>query len=506
MNPTEQVPDWVMRPLPANAVADEKLLTKIDQVCQQLPDSFDELRARLEKVSMFHQYDMAANRASAHIWLMLDKLYSSEEHETRRSLIYFAQEHMSDQAQAKIYRRLAKDPHPSVRRLVQSVLRKSDVREVALPLTDKSAWDQSGWIYGSLYDDRRPLSVSISTADYGLRRHKGSTKRLEELGLPVIRTVGELRELLDIRSGRQLGYFLLASEKHDGPYTKFSIPKRNSEPRDICAPKPQLLWVQRRILRNILDPLPTHDAAHGFVAGRSTVTNAEKHRKAKIILKFDLSDFFPTIHYFRVLGFFASLGYDMENGLFSAEAESREVAPTLARLCCYSPQPKKFGDAKLPQGAPTSPALSNLICRRLDARLEGLAKKCKGTYTRYADDLTFSFKNLKTSVGRFRWWVDQVCHQEGFYVNQKKFRVIRASQRQTVTGIVVNDVLRIPREERRRFRAILHNCEKQGYESQAKGRTDFDVYLRGFASYVHMVHPKEGKKLLKQVEQILSGK
>src|SRR5262249_25037535 len=151
----------------------------------------------------------------------------------------------------------------------------------------------------------------------------------------------------------------------------------------------------------------------------------------------------------------------------------------------------------------SSPAISNLVCRRLDARLDGLARRNGGVFTRYADDLTFSFKDTSPDLGRFRWGVDQVCHQEGFFVNQAKFRVIRASQRQLVTGIVVNDELRIPREERRRFRAVLHNCRRHGLASQARGRADLGAYLRGFASYVHMVYPDEGAELLRQVEELL---
>ena len=108
-------------------------------------------------------------------------------------------------------------------------------------------------------------------------------------------------------------------------------------------------------------------------------------------------------------------------------------------------------------------------------------------------------------MGRFRWWVDQVCHQEGFFVNQRKFRVIRASQRQVVTGIVVNDELRVPRPERRRFRAILHNCRKFGVDSQARGHPRFADYLRGLASYIHMVHPEEGVELLREIEELLGS-
>ena len=314
-----------------------------------------------------------------------------------------------------------------------------------------------------------------------------------------------MRELLEVKSERQLGFFLVASDHGNGPYTRFTIPKRGGEARVICAPKPQLLYVQRRILRKILEKVPPHPAAHGFVPGRSTVTNAQPHVGAEIIVKFDLTDFFPTVHYYRVMGLFASLGYAVGEARFSNDDDARDVAPVLARLCVYTEYPRRFGAGVLPQGAPTSPAVSNLICRNLDARLEGLAKNVGATYTRYADDLTFSFRDTSVDLGRFRWWVDQICHQEGFLVNQKKFRAIRKSQRQSVTGVVVNDVLRVPRKERRRFRAMLHNCRVHGVASQARGNTAFADYLRGFASYIHMIHPDEGAALLREVEEILAG-
>jgi retron-type reverse transcriptase len=318
-------------------------------------------------------------------------------------------------------------------------------------------------------------------------------------GVPVLPNLAKVRTLLGIRSRQQLGYFLLASYVNDGPYTKFTIPKRDGSDREICAPKKQRRWVQRQIL----DKVPAHEAAHGFVPGRSTVTNAEPHQGAELLLKFDLTDFFPTIHYYRVVGLFASLGYAVGDARFASRDEAIQVAPTLARLCCYTPDPFSWGNARLPQGAPTSPAISNLVCRRLDARVDGLARRNQGVYTRYADDLTFSFKTRDIKLGRFRWWVDQICHQEGFFVNQGKFRVIRGSQRQLVTGIVVNEELRVPRDERRRFRAILYNCRRHGLESQARGHPCFGDYLRGFASYVHMVHPEDGAELLKEVEDLL---
>ncbi len=128
------------------------------------------------------------------------------------------------------------------------------------------------------------------------------------------------------------------------------------------------------------------------------------------------------------------------------------------------------------------------------------------TYTRYADDLTFSFRVVpEKGLGRFFWWVDQICQHEGFFENTKKRRVFRPSKQQRVTGIVVNDELSVPRSERRRFRAILANCRKHGIDSQARGRTDFRDYLHGFAAYVHMVQPALGAALLDEVRQLLGG-
>jgi RNA-directed DNA polymerase len=282
-----------------------------------------------------------------------------------------------------------------------------------------------------------------------------------------------------------------------------------------------LKWVQKQILRHILSKVPPHPAAHGFVNGRSTVSNASPHVGAELVVKFDLKDFFPTVHYFRVMGLFASLGYPLGNCMFGTDDESNQIAPVLARLCCYTPNPKLWGSATLPQGAPTSPAVSNLVCRRLDARLAGLAEANKGVYTRYADDLTFSFKVAEgMNLGRFRWWVDQVCQQEGFTVNQNKFRVIRDSQRQVVTGIVVNEAVRVPRELRRELRAIVHNCEKNGVDAEAKDwvkhmkkkkpdaklkPANFPGYLRGIAAYLNMVQPEHGGPLLRRVNELLGG-
>jgi retron-type reverse transcriptase len=483
--------------LPANATTDDKLndkLAKLLAAARAAPADkvYSELSAlarALDTAQPFASYEPAVNAVAGELWAIAERVCDGDNQGAKTHLISLAVGHMVPEAAARICRRLAKDPNPRVRKAVRGVIEAGKIQEVALPATKDGAWGPEGWLKG--------------TADVDLSRHKVGKKVQETNNVPVIPSLLALRTLLDIRSDKQLGYFLAASDAKNGPYTTFTIPKRDGTARSICAPKVQLKWVQRRIHEKILSHIPAHDAAHGFIDGRSIVTNAAPHLGSAVVVKFDLKDFFPTIHYYRVLGFFASLGYSVGNAKFGTADKSTQVAPVLARLCCYTPDPKAWGKAHMPQGAPTSPSLSNLVCRRLDSRLTGLATKLNGVYTRYADDLTFSFKTDDVNLGRFRWWIDQVCHQEGFVVNQHKFRVIRRSQRQVVTGIVVNDSLRVPREERRRFRAILHNCAKLGVASQARGNPRFKEYLRGFASYLHMVHPEEGTELLEQVSALL---
>ena len=214
--------------------------------------------------------------------------------------------------------------------------------------------------------------------------------------VPVLHNLRELRELLGIKSPRQLGYLLLASDAEGGPYKRFTVAKRQGGERVICAPGKSLRYVQRSILDKILAQVAPHEAAHGFVKGRSTLTNASPHCAAPLILKFDLENFFPTIHGYRVMGLFARLGYEVDNGRFGSDDDSTHVAPVLARLCCYTPDPRQSGQAYVPQGAPTSPAISNLVCRGLDARLHGLAERMGGVFTRMPTTSRSRFAAIST--------------------------------------------------------------------------------------------------------------
>jgi retron-type reverse transcriptase len=226
------------------------------------------------------------------------------------------------------------------------------------------------------------------------------------------------------------------------------------------------------------------------------VSNAQPHEGAKVVIKIDLKDFFPTVHFYRVAGTFRYLGM------------GEAAANTLAAIVTHRnklPDGTVIMPGALPQGAPTSPAITNIVCRRLDARLDALAKKADATYTRYADDLTFSFRaEPSKGVGRFLWWVDQVIQQEGFVQNAPKRRVLRPSNQQRITGVVVNNGLSVPRDARRRFRAILENVRRTSLEEQSRGKRDFKSYLTGFASYVKMVQPEVGNKLLAEVRSVLA--
>lgn len=487
------VPEWALRSLPLNATSNSELETKIEQLAPGLPQKIGDVLRLLQTSESYTDYDNAANCAIRQVWQSLD-LFLCGTLGDRTALLYFAEQVMPPAGQAYVVRRLIRDRDSDVRRKAMRLLARGSFTDVGLPVRDGSDWDTTGWACG--------------VEPGRLYRHQSGPGTQQQRGVPQIATNAELRELLGIKSQAQLGYLLLATDADDGPYARFSIPKRDGSDRQICAPKTALRLTQRNILDRILGEVPVHVAAHGFVPGRSTVTNAAPHQKAELIIKFDLSDFFPTISFFRAAGLFASLGYVIERAdggnLTSADDDDHRVGATLARLCTYSQSVLDWSSGFTPQGAPTSPVISNLICRRLDARLTGLAASSQGTYTRYADDLTFSFTDdSSVRVGRFRWWVDQICQQEGFFVNQRKFRVLRRSQRQSVTGIVVNDCLRVPRDQRRRFRAILHNCQRHGVESQTRGRDDFRNWLRGFASYIHMVHPEEGRALLSDVDELL---
>jgi RNA-directed DNA polymerase len=226
-------------------------------------------------------------------------------------------------------------------------------------------------------------------------------------------------------------------------YREFFIPKRSGGKRRILAPDNELKALQRRILRRLLARLRSHPAAMGFERGRSIVTNALAHQRQAIVMSLDVKDFFTSTTARRVHRYFRRIGWN------------RPAAKLLVRLCTH-------GDG-LPQGAPTSPRLSNLMDYRLDARLAGMATRLGAIYTRYADDVTFSFADAASArVNLLRKFARRVFRENGYTLHRrKKARVRRRHHRQMVTGLVVNDRVNLPRETRRRLRAIEHRWAVQ---------------------------------------------
>jgi RNA-directed DNA polymerase len=246
-------------------------------------------------------------------------------------------------------------------------------------------------------------------------------------------------------------------------YQEFFIPKRSGGQRRILAPTNDLKKVQRRIMRKVLSRLNCHPAAKGFERGQSIVTNASPHVRQSVVVRMDLKDYFESTKSDRVRDFFLRVGWD------------KEAAEILTKLCTHR--------GGLPPGAPTSPRLSNLVNYRLDTRLAALAKKginadsvhlrnprtgaavsaisteTLAIYTRYADDLTFSFPvNDPASVHRLIYFVKRIALDEGYQVHmRKKLQIRRQHDQQKVTGLVVNDRVNLPREVRRQLRTVEHH-------------------------------------------------
>ena len=325
-----------------------------------------------------------------------------------------------------------------------------------------------------------------------------ANKRLLANQLPVITKVPQLCEALNLTVSelRRLCYQREASTYSH--YTRFEIPKRSGGMRAIWAPLPTLKQAQHWILHEILERLVVHGAAHGFLSGRSIATNAAEHSNSQLLVKLDIENFFPSISWKRVKGVFRKAGYP------------EQIATLLALLCTEAPREIVQDNGKtyyvalaercLPQGAPTSPALTNALCLRLDRRITGFADKAGWRYTRYADDLTFSFaadNSQAADISRLLGTVKRILGEEGFNVNVKKTHVIRQHQAQQVTGLIVNGTQapRVSRSLKRQMRAALHNLQ------QGKGLKEGESLnrLKGYAAYIAMTERELGKTMLAQL-------
>jgi len=329
---------------------------------------------------------------------------------------------------------------------------------------------------------------------HGLRFEGGDAALAASLQLPELHTFLDLANTLSQTPGRlQWLTYERAADATDH-YTRFEIPKRSGGTRLISSPKPALRTAQEWVRLEILSHLSVNSAAMAFRPGRSIVDNARLHADSGLVIRIDLKDFFPSITFDRVRGFFASLGYNSG------------VATVLALICTDTPRARVtldgettyavVGQRALPQGACTSPDLANLIAATIDARLTGLATKHGWTYTRYADDLVFSHKESNTDAAQLVRIVTRIVSDEGFRVNTKKTRIMRSPNRQMVTGLLVNQGVRLTRKDLRKIRAFLHRCDTQGIEQvSAEIGKDARAVARGYYAYVHMITPETARAM-----------
>ena len=334
-------------------------------------------------------------------------------------------------------------------------------------------------------------------------------ERARDNGLPELKGAEDLAQAMGLSVSR-LRFLTYHREADTGThYYTFTIPKRDGSARTLRAPKRELKAAQRWMLRQVAERLPVHSAAHGFLPERSIVTNASAHAGAHTLVKLDIRDFFPTVTWRRV------------KGLLRKGGLAEPVATLLSLLSTESPREVvqfrgktlhvAVGPRALPQGAPTSPALTNALCMRLDQRMSGLSRTLGCRYTRYADDLTFSWgagdkAAARAPVGALLRGARQILEGEGFVLHPDKTRVLRRGQRQKVTGLVVNQVAaggrapaaRVPRDVQRRLRAALHNREqgKPGREGESLAE------LKGMAAFIHMTDPARGRAFLERVRAL----
>lgn len=323
----------------------------------------------------------------------------------------------------------------------------------------------------------------------------------------ILLQIENLKSLCDILniSENKLKYLLFVKQNK---YNEFEIPKKSGGVRKILAPTNDLKIVQQKLARLLMDNYEFLDVQHGFIKNRSCVTNANLHINRRFILNIDLEDFFDTIHFGRVRGLFMNKPFNY----------NKEVATYIAMLVCY--------DGKLPQGAPTSPVISNIVCYKMDRELEFLAKKNRCIYTRYADDITFSTNSdrFPSQIAYKRF--DEVIisnkiidiisggYSTGFRINPKKTKLSKKMFKQEVTGIVVNEKLNINKDYIKNIRAMLHSIRtkdfiftyKRNFKDKTritkqKAKSKLFNYIQGKLNYMKMVRGFNDKLFLKYARE-----
>ncbi len=290
---------------------------------------------------------------------------------------------------------------------------------------------------------------------------------LVQRNLPVIFEIEHLSRLLG-RTNIYLNSVVYSSSSH---YRYFKLKKRTGSYREIAVPYPALLECQYWIYKNILQNVKINNCAHGFARKKSIITNAKIHVGSKELLKIDIKDYFPSITKNRGIAMFHRLGYPADVSFY------------LGSICCLA-------DC-LPQGAPTSPTISNIVSQMLDKRLFALAKKFDFKYTRYADDLAFSGESIPV---KFIDYVNVIIKDEGFMVNTDKTKLYKNSGKRILTGVSIStNKLKAPKSYKRDLFQELHYIDKFGLNSHMSKRKIRNPYylnsLIGKLNYIISIEP-----------------
>lgn len=392
----------------------------------------------------------------------------------------------------KVFQRFPEADLPPLKSRLQSFL-----------VSDEGAGNETPIRYGL---------IQLDLAGQERPRFSPLRQRFRDWGLPELATTGELMKWLEVTPS-ELDW--LAARFHrssnDRRYDVRILISKSGKRRLIEAPCQALKRTQRQLLDGILSRIPPHEAARGIRAGTNVLAHAQAHCGQAVVWKLDLGNFFLSIPAGRVLGLFRTCGYPERvarvlTGLTTSRISSSQLAPLLPQLDRSSQRElsRLATELHLPQGAPTSPALANLIAWRLDRRLAALAEKFGASYTRYADDMAFSGdRAFRNRLPRFRVWTLAIIADEGFLIRSRKSRIMTSGGRQEVTGVVVNQKPNLARKEYKQLHAILHNSRMQGWESQNReGHPNFLDQLRGRIAWVTQLNPARGEKLREMLENV----
>lgn len=341
-------------------------------------------------------------------------------------------------------------------------------------------------------------------------------EKINEKNLPVVFSLAHLANLSHTLYS-DLHSFVSRSdlERKDFPYKNFTIAKRTGGKRWISIPTPVLMAVQYWINQNILNRVTPHAAAYAYVPNRKIVQHAQRHCGSAWLIKIDIKDFFGSISERQIFDIFLNLGYPKLLSFEMARLCTRATPKRKGKRWCnnisehaISSYYSKFVGS-LPQGAPTSPALSNLVCIDLDKELTLLATSHKATYSRYADDLCFSLPiGCRKSALNIKKEVSKILRKYGFSDNSKKTRIIPPGARKILTGLNINnDLPRIPKEIRDSVRMHLHYAKKNGIAFHCKERSfrsviGFKNYLSGVIGYIYSIDLKLGQKFRKEFNSL----